>query len=201
MSLDPMWFSTIFGVYYFAGCVLSAHAVLILVLMWLQGNKRLVRAITTEHFHDIAKMMFAFVIFWAYIAFSQFMLIWYANLPEETAWYRHRVEGPWWYVAWALVLGHFALPFLGLMSRHVKRNRRALAFWAIWLLVLHWVDLYWLVMPNFSAGHLPLHVLDLTCTVGLLCLFVAAAAYKARNVNLVPTRDPRLAQSLAFENL
>jgi hypothetical protein len=87
------------------------------------------------------------------------------------------------------------------MSRHVKRNRRALAFWAIWLLLLHWVDLYWLVMPNFSSEHLPLHVLDLTCTIGLLCLFVAAAAYKARNVNLMATRDPRLAQSLAFENL
>ena len=201
MSLDPMWFSTIFGVYYFAGCVVSVHAVFALVLVWLQRRGRLVRAVTTEHFHDIGKMLFAFIIFWAYIAFSQFMLIWYANLPEETEWYRLRVEGPWRLVAWALVLGHFAVPFVGLMSRHVKRHRGALAFWAVWMLALHWLDLYWLVMPALSREHLPLGLLDLTCWLGVFGLFIASTAYHARNVNLVPTRDPRLAESLAFENV
>ncbi len=200
MSLDPMWFSTIFGVYYFAGCVLAVHATLALVLMWIQRQGRMLRVVTVDHYHDIGKMMFAFIVFWAYIAFSQFMLIWYANIPEETAWYRERVIGAWAPVAWGLVICHFVLPFLGLLSRHVKRNRKALAFWAVWILIVHYVDLYWLVMPHLNPHHPVPHVLDLTCLAGVAGVFLAGAAHRARARSLVPIRDPRLAESLAFEN-
>jgi hypothetical protein len=201
MSLDPTWFSTIFGVYYFAGCVLTFHSMLALALMWLQGKGRLIGMVTAEHYHDIGKMMFAFIIFWSYIAFSQFLLIWYANMPEETAWYKVRVTGDWLTVSYALLIGHFAIPFLGLISRHVKRNKKTLAFWAVWILAIDWVDMYWLVMPNLSEEHLPFHVLDITCFVGIAGLFVASAAYQAKKINLVPTKDPRLQKSLAFENI
>jgi hypothetical protein len=201
MTLDPTWFSTIFGVYYFAGCVIAIHCALALILMYLQQQGRLTRSVTVHHFHDIGKMMFAFTVFWAYIAFSQFMLIWYANIPEETAWYRVRTRGEWLGVGVALIFGHFVFPFLGLLSRHVKRNRLGLAFWAVWLLVLHYVDLYYLAMPTFSPGAVPWSLLDLTCVGGLLALLVAWVAHRARGCDLVPTRDPRLAESLAFENL
>lgn len=201
MTLDPTWFSTIFGVYYFAGCVITFHSTLALGLMWLQSKGRLVGIVTSEHYHDIGKMMFAFVVFWAYIAFSQFLLIWYANIPEETAWYHLRMNGDWAWVSWALLFAHFVIPFLGLLSRHVKRNKKLLGFWAVWLLAVEWIDMYWLVMPNVSARQLPFHVLDITCFVGIAGLFIASATYQARKINLIPIKDPRLQKSLAFENI
>lgn len=201
MSLNPMWFSTIFGVYYFAGSVLAIHAFLALSLLWLQKHGVLIKSVSQEHFHDIGKMMFAFTIFWAYIAFSQFMLIWYANIPEETHWYLLRVENGWLKVSWFQVIGHFVLPFFFLLSRHVKRNRTGLAFAACWILFVHYVDMYWLVMPTTFTDGPELNLLDLTCWLGLTGIFVAAVAFRARNVNLVPVGDPRLEKSLAFENI
>ncbi len=200
MSLEPTWFSTIFGVYYFAGSVVSFHALFALVLMWLQSQGRLKKSVTTEHYHDIGKMMFAFTVFWAYIGFSQFMLIWYANLPEETEWFHHRMEEPWTNVSWALVLGNFLIPFFGLLSRHVKRNKTTLAFWAVWILVVHYLDMFWLVKPAMHTEHIPFGLVDILCVVGVLGLFIASAAYNAQKVNLVPVKDPRLKRSLAFEN-
>lgn len=199
MSLDAVWFSTMFGVYYFAGCVLAGYSSLALALMWVQKHGRLTASVNQEHYHDIGKMMFAFTVFWAYIGFSQFLLIWYADIPEETHWYHWRFEGGWKVVSALLLVLHFAIPFLGLMSRHMKRNKRRLAFWAVWLLVVHYVDLFWLIYPN-GDGAVPLGLLDILCLVGVLGLFVGVSARRARGVNLIPTGDPRLADSLAFEN-
>jgi hypothetical protein len=201
MTLDPMWYSTIFGVYYFAGCVISVNSTLALTLMFLQSRGVLKRSVTVHHFHDIGKLMFAFTVFWAYVAFSQFMLIWYANIPEETVWYAHRVHGSWLHLTVALGVGHFALPFFGLISRHVKRNRTGLAFWAIWLLVFEYIDLYWLIMPNYSPHGVPFAVIDVAALVGVVGLFIAFVAWRARGTNLVPIKDPRLPKSLAFENI
>jgi len=199
MSLDATWFSTMFGVYYFAGCVLAGYSSLALALMWVQKTGRLATSVTQEHYHDIGKMMFAFTVFWAYIGFSQFMLIWYADIPEETHWYHWRFEGGWKVVS-AMLLGlHFVVPFFGLMSRHVKRNKRSLAFWAIWILAVHYVDLFWLIYPT-GQGTVPFGLVDVLCMVGVLGLFVGVSARRARGVNLIPTGDPRLADSLAFEN-
>lgn len=200
MSLDPEFFSTIFGVYYFAGCVSSAYSFLALSLMWLQKKGRLLSAVHREHYHDLGKMMFAFVVFWSYIAFSQYMLIWYGDMPEETHWFKARFHGDWAIVSWTLLVCHFAIPFFGLLSRHVKRNRRTLAFWAFWLLVIEYVDLYWLVMPNLHEDIAP-SIVDLLAWVGAVGVFVGAAALRAKGKNLVPTKDPRLADSLAFENI
>jgi hypothetical protein len=201
MSLVPTWCSTIFGVYYFAGSVVGFFAWIVLVTLLLQRTGRLAASVTTEHYHDLAKLLFAFVFFWAYIAFSQFMLIWYANLPEETAFFRPRMQGSWALASLVLILGHFALPFAGLLSRPAKRHRAWIGFWAAWLLVMHWFDLAWIVLPSLQPAGLALGAVDGLCFVGLGGLFIAAAAFIARRRALMPLGDPRLAESLLLENM
>ncbi|HVN33245.1 MAG TPA: hypothetical protein VMT45_14805 [Thermoanaerobaculaceae bacterium] len=200
MSLDPAWYSTIFGVYYFAGCVVGIYALLIATVFTLQRAGFLRTAVTVEHYHDLGKLLFGFVIFWAYIGFSQYMLIWYANIPEETRWLAVRQENGWGWVGLVLVFGHFLLPFVALISRGPKRRPRILAAAAVWMLVMHWIDIFWLVMPAVSPGSPVPHLVDLTLFVGLGSLFLAAAAFAVRGRSLVPERDPRLEESLAFEN-
>ena len=201
MSLDPRWFSTMFGVYYFASCVLAINSSLALSLMWLQSKGRLTSSVTVHHFHDLGKMVFAFTIFWAYIGFSQFMLLWYANIPEETLWFKERFANSWGTLSWVLLFGHFVIPFFGLLSRWVKRNKKALAFWCIWQLVMIYVDMYWLVMPTLGVDEVPFKLIDLTCWLGVLSLFIAGVAYRAKGLSLLATNDPRLPDSLAFENI
>jgi hypothetical protein len=200
MSLTPDWYSTIFGVYFFAGCVVSFFSLLAVAAFAIQGAGRLRHAITTEHYHDLGKLVFAFTVFWAYIGFSQYMLMWYANLPEETIWYQARQTGGWTAVSVLLLFGHFALPFVALMSRNVKRRKPLLVTGAVWVLVMHWVDVYWLVMPSQSEGIVPLSVMDVLMFAGIGGLFVAAAAHRLGGHALAPVKDPRLAESLGFEN-
>jgi hypothetical protein len=157
--------------------------------------------ITAEHLHDIGKLLFAFTAFWAYIAFSQFFLMWYANLPEETIWYRVRIEGSWKTVSLLLMAGHFAVPFFFLMGRDVKRRGSTLAAGGAWLLTMHFVDLYWQVMPTLHPEGIRPSVLDVAALVAIGGCFVAAASWLMRRQALVPLRDPRLAESLAFENV
>jgi hypothetical protein len=200
MSVDAHWFSTIFGVYFFASAVLCIHATLSLFAMWLQSKGRLKKSVTVEHYHDLGKMLFAFTVFWAYIGFSQFMLIWYANLPEETMWFKERFAHGWGTWAWALLFCHFVIPFFFLISRHIKRNKTTLAIGALWMIGMVYADMYWLVMPVID--HDPsLGLMDLLCLVGLVSALVAGIAHRAQSVNLIPTKDPRLARSLAFENI
>lgn len=201
MSLDPHWYSTIFGVYVFAGGFVGALSFLVLWVLLFQRFRLLTSVVTEEHHHDLGKLLFAFVVFWAYIAFSQFMLIWYANIPEETIWYAHRWHHGWEYASVLLAVGHFVLPFFLLLPRAVKRNRRLMAVAACWLLLMHYLDLYWLVMPGFQQEGLQPHLMDLLTLVGLGGLFLAAACRLAQGPALIPTRDPRLAESLSFENL
>ncbi len=200
MSLEPHWFSTIFGVYFFSGSVLGFFAVLPVSAFFLQRSGRLRGLVTTEHFHDLGKLVFAFAVFWAYIAFSQYMLYWYANIPEETEWFLRRQTGEWTAVSWLLLVGHFIVPFLALISRVPKRRRGVLVTVAIWILFMHWVDLYYVVMPHASEGRVPLGLLDLTTFLGIGGIWVAAFAHRLRDRALVPTKDPRLADSLTFEN-
>jgi hypothetical protein len=200
MSVDAHWFSTIFGVYFFASAVLSIHATLSLFTMWLQSKGRLKTSVTVEHYHDLGKMLFAFTVFWAYVGFSQFMLIWYANLPEETYWYKERFAHGWGTWAWALLFCHFVIPFFFLLSRHVKRNKTTLAIGALWMLAMVYIDMYWLVMPTIDETP-NVGLMDILCLVGLVSALVAGIAYRAQGVNLIPTKDPRLARSLAFENI
>ncbi len=200
MSLSPMWYSTIFGVYFFSGAALSFFSFLSLTVLYLQRNGRLL-SVSPEHFHDLGKLMFAFVIFWAYIGFSQYMLIWYANIPEETVWFQERWAGGWKTWSIILIFGHFVLPFAGLISRTAKKTGAILGFWAVWMLVMEWVDIYWLAMPAKSPGKVPLHLLDLTTMLGMGGILVGAMAYRLRDRSLVPERDPRLPDSITFENV
>ena len=158
MSLSPLWFSTMFPVYIFAGAMLSALATITLTALMLQRSGRVTDEITVEHYHDLAKLMFSFVFFWGYIAFSQFMLIWYANIPEETFWFAWRINSiedsagwtGWQWMSIILVFGHIFIPFLGLMARTVRRNKTFLYFASIYVLVIHWIDHYWIIMPSMG---------------------------------------------------
>jgi len=200
MSLEPEWFSTIYGLYFFSGAVVGFLGLLIIAAVWLQRSGRLTESITVEHYHDLGKLLFAFVVFWGYIAFSQYMLIWYANIPEESVWYLERQSGPWLWVGLGLLFGHLILPFLGLLPRTVKRSKLLLGAWAVWMLVIHWIDIYWLVMPTFAPRHLPFGAMDACCIISVGCLMLAAIVKAARKCELIPTKDPRLDESLTFEN-
>jgi hypothetical protein len=200
MSLDPHWYSTIFGVYVFAGAFMSAFAFLVLVCVGLQATGVLRNAITVEHYHDLGKMLFAFTVFWAYIGFSQFFLIWYGNIPEETLWYKHRLHGSWTAVSLLLAVGHFGIPFFFLMSRTIKRNKTTLAMGAAWMLLMHLVDVHWMVMPALHAEGIHLTPLDITTFFAVGGAFVAAFGWLLRRHPLLPVGDPRLPESLTFEN-
>ena len=203
MSLDYAWFSTIFGVYYFAGCMVSFFALAIILSYGVQMKGLLKHAITTEHYHDMAKLLYGFICFWAYIAFSQYILIWYANIPEETEWYQIRQETAIWsnISYYVLVFGHFIIPFLLLMPRTLRRNKSWMVGGAIWMLVLHWIDLFWLVMPQMwpHEGYTP-GMIDLGCFLAVGGTFFAGVSYYAAGRPLLAKGDPRLPESLAFEN-
>ncbi|MEM9355311.1 MAG: quinol:cytochrome C oxidoreductase [Pseudomonadota bacterium] len=201
MSLDPHWFSTIFGIYFFAGAVVAVFATLTLVSSLLQRFGYLDRAITVEHYHDLGKLLFGFMFFWAYIAFSQFLLIWYANIPEETVWYLHRQQHGWQYVGILLIVGHFLLPFFGLMSRAARRKKSVLVFWSVFLLAMHWGDLYWLIIPTISPAGVSLGAMELLTFVGVGVIWVGAFVGKLEGTTLIPTGDPHLGESLAFHNV
>lgn len=200
MSLDPHWFSTIFGVYFFGGSFWAAFAFIALTAILLQRSGRLGQAITVEHYHDLGKFMFGFTVFWAYIAFSQYMLIWYGNLPEETVWYRHRLEHGWEFHSAALLLGHFVLPFWLLMPKWVKQTRSLMAIMAIYLFVMHWFDFHWLIMPVLNPEHAGFHWLDVTAWLGLFGLMASVFMYRLGRHSLVPQNDPYLEASIHFEN-
>jgi len=205
MGLDASWVSTIFGVYFFSGCVVGALAALTLSAILLQRAGLLADVVTVEHYHDLGKLLFAFTFFWGYIAFSQYMLYWYANLPAETGWYLRRQNGEWLWVILALLFVHFLIPFSILLSRLVKRRRALLAAMCIWMLGAHWLDLYFLVMPELAArqspGRLVLDPLLATSFIAVGGLWLAAAIWLAGRQALVPLRDPQLADSLKFENV
>jgi hypothetical protein len=201
MSLTPRWYSTIFGVYFFSGSFVGFIALLSVVVVAMRRAGLLETVISAEHLHDVGKLLFAFTCFWAYIGFSQFFLMWYANLPEETFWYKVRMEGSWVSVSLFLMAGHFVAPFFYLMGRDVKRNGATLAIGGVWLLAMHFVDLYWLIMPTLHPEGLRPSVLDVAALLAVGGCFVAAMSWLMRRQALVPLRDPRLAESLAFENV
>lgn len=207
MSRSPLWFSTMFPVYFFAGGVGGAFATIIVTAFWLQTTGRVTDEITTDHYHDLGKLLFGYVVFWGYIGFSQFMLIWYANIPEETFWYDIRINRSGWEIfSLILLFGRFFIPFFLIMGRTARRNKRFLAATAVLLLCMHWVDHYWMIMPLFETGHRTAHVeggvfafnplIDITCAVGMIAVFVAFFCLIARDRSLVPQKDPRLGDAL-----
>jgi hypothetical protein len=200
MSLDPHWFSTIFGVYYFAASVVAFLAVMPKILYGLQMRGVLKNAVTVEHYHDFGKLLFGFIVFWAYIAFSQYMLIWYGNLPEETEWFLKRQTGEWTTVSLILIFGHFLVPFLLLVSRMIKRRPLLLALTGGYVVLMCWIDIYWLVIPEFSPGVARFGPLDILCLLGMNGVYSAVALFRLSRHSVVAEKDPRLEESLAFEN-
>lgn len=201
MSLEPKWYSTMFGVYIFAGAVVSMFATMNLIFSRADAAGLLKNSVTVEHFHDLGKFMFAFTFFWGYIAFSQYMLYWYANIPEETEFFLHRGTNGWDLPSWVLVFGHFAAPFLLMLSRHAKRTfpavRQAVA---AWILAVHFLDLYWLVMPNVDH-HFHFNPLqDIGCWLFVAGVLFAVIFRRLASAPIVPAGDPRLPRSLRFEN-
>lgn len=201
MSLDPHWYSTIFGIYVYAGGGWSFFAALTIILLSLRKAGILDRVITVEHYHDLGKWMFALTVFWSYIAFSQYLLIWYGNLPEETIFFKHRFEGTWAWMSVALLVGHFFIPFAVLLPRKNKRNLSVLFVMSIWILVVHYIDLYWLIMPNFDKHGVHFHWLDLATLAAVASVYGFVFWSRLKNHPLLPVGDPRFEQGLHFKNV
>jgi hypothetical protein len=190
MSLEPHWASTIYGIIYMGGGVLTSFAFVIPALALLRDRPEVAPVATPETFHDLGKLMLAFIMLWAYFALSQFLITWAANLPEEIPWYIARSKGGWQYIAMFIVTFHFALPFVVLLSRNVKRRPSTLARVAIALAVMRFVDLYWLVAPAFHPGKVAVHWLDFATVALIGGLWVAAFVRNLSVRPLVPQHDP-----------
>lgn len=196
MSLDPHWFSTMFGVYTFAGLFTSSLAMMTIFTIVLLRNGMLKDIVNENHLHDCGKFMFAFTIFWAYIAFSQFMLIWYANLPEETMYFMHRMEGNWKYVTVFLLLGKFLVPFFALLPRDAKRSPSRLMKVAIWMLFAQWIDLIWIIQPEFFKEGPRISWIEIAGFLGFAGLFgLLTTRFLSKN-SIVAIRDPRIIESV-----
>ncbi len=208
MSLDPHWFSTMFGVYFFAGGFLAAIAAMTFMVLAYRRAGMLQREVGEEHYHDLGKYLFAFTVFWTYIAFSQYMLIWYGNLPEETVWFQHRLTHGWEAVSTALIWFHFILPFFILIPRFTKRIVPVLAVMCVWTLVMHWIDLWWVIRPslyvatgNEAYQHAGFVWTDLALTLGMVGLFAGVTMWRASRHSITPYNDPYYAFSLRFQNV
>ena len=208
MSLDPHWFSTMFGVYFFAGGFLAAIALMTMLVLLYRKNDMLTHEVGEEHYHDLGKYLFAFTVFWTYIAFSQYMLIWYGNLPEETVWFKHRMEHGWENVTTALIWFHFILPFFILIPRFTKRIVPVLAIMCGWTLVMHWIDLWWLIRPNLyvatgveAYAHAAITFTDIALFVGIFGIYLGATLWRASRHSITPYNDPYFDFSLRFQNV
>ena len=201
LSLDATWYSTIFGVYVFAQCALFQMAALILVVLMLRRSRLLGDAVNVEHFHDMGKLLFGWIVFWSYIAFAQFFLTWYSNIPDEVAWFHKRWDGnggSWQSVSVALVALHFFVPFWFMMSRNMKRRLPTLAAGASCMVVMHVVEVYWVILPNY--GPLAPNLVDLGCLLGVFGIYLAAVLRGMVDYSLVAVGDPRIGRALDFEN-
>jgi hypothetical protein len=197
MSLDPHWYSTVFGLLMVVGQGLSALTFTVAIGFSLSRTPAMESALTPNKFHDYGKLMFAFTMLWAYLAFSQFLIIWSANLPEEIPWYIRRFSNGWGPVSILLAVGHFVFPFLMLLSSTLKRAASRLSLLACFMLVMRFIDLHWLIMPNFHGGHFSFHWLDVTTVAGLFGLWVAAYCWNLKGRALLPVGDPYLEEALA----
>jgi hypothetical protein len=196
MSLDFHWFSTMFGVYYFSMAFQAFFAMLILLGLFLRNKGLLQNTITRAHISDAGKLMFGFTVFYAYISFSQFFLIYYANIPEETLWYFHRLEGNWSVIAYSLIIIRFVAPFLLLLSRPAKNNFTLLGIASVIIVVIHFFEIHWIVMPTLHHHGLNIHWLDITTLVGMGGLMLGLFFHQFRKHSMVPLNDPRFSESL-----
>ena len=197
MSIDPHWYSTIFGLLIAVSQGLSTMAFTIIMAFVLSRSSTMEPVLTPNKFHDYGKLLFAFTMLWAYLGFSQFLIIWSANLPEEVTWYILRFNHGWGTVSLVIALGHFVFPFLMLLSSDLKRAPSRLALLSAYFLVMRFIDVHWLVMPNFNNGHFTVHWLDVATIVGLFGIWIAAYCWNLKGRALLPVGDPYLGEALA----
>lgn len=200
MSLEPHWYSTIYGLLYVVGQGLAMLAFMIAVTTWLSRHESLSEVVGQKHFHDLGKLMHTFVVLWTYGAFSQFLIIWSANLPEETIWYAHRVAGGWKLVAIGLAVFHFLVPFFLLLVRNNKMKSQVLVKIAGLILFMRFVDLYWLISPSFNTTGLGFHWLDIAAPVGIGGLWLATFYGQLAKRSLAPLPDPFTEAEQAMEH-
>jgi hypothetical protein len=196
MSLLPTWYSTIFGIYCFAGLFQAFFATIIPLAIFMKRAGFAKGYITDEHIHDLAKYMKGFTVFWAYIAFSQFMLIWYANIPEETEYYIMRSLNGWMGLSTALLIFRFIVPFLALLPRWAKRNHNHLLLVSGLILVMQYLDIYWMVYPNFFDGHVTFGLWEIGMFVGFAGLFLFFVLRFLTKNNIIAIRDPRMEEAI-----
>jgi hypothetical protein len=200
MSIEPHSYSTIFSVYHFAGLFIGGLAMTAIIAIWLERLGPLRGVLTPEHLHDLGKLIFAFSTFWMYIWFSQYMLIWYANIPEETVYFARRLAGFWEPVFFLNFLLNWAVPFFVLLSVKGKRSPSLMlkVYWTI--LVGRWVDLYWMVMPPFTEGTPTFGIWEIGIALGAAGAFFLALFRALSSAPVVPLRDPLLPESLHYHN-
>jgi hypothetical protein len=196
MSLSPRWASTIYGFIFVAGQAISAMALMIAVVVMLSRSEPLKGVINKRHLHDLGKLLFAFNMLWAYFAFSQLLIIWSGNQPEEISFYRTRLYGQWGVVAVIVLLFSFAIPFLLLLSRDLKRTAGLISKVAVWMIFMRLVDLYWMTKPEFTARAMP-NWLDFVVPIALVGLWLGFFAMNLKQRPLLPVGDPRLSEALA----
>ncbi len=190
MSLEPHWFSTIYGILFMGGSALTAFALVIPIAALLSAHPPLKGLISSDQLSDLGKLMLAFVMLWAYFQFSQFLIIWSGNLPEEITWYLARTRGGWQWLAIAIILFHFALPFVLLLSRRLKQRPASIAFVALLMLLMRFVDVFWLVTPAWDPRHFTVHLLDLAAVVAVGGIWIWLFVRQLEGYPLLPLRDP-----------
>jgi hypothetical protein len=200
-SLGTKWFSSMWGVYYFAGSIVACFGLLIILTVFLERGPALSGLVRVAHWLSLGKFLLAFTCFWAYISFSQYMLTWVANLPDTVPWILQRSLGGWQNIKVLLIVGHFAVPFLILLQRSVKMNPPQLAAVALWILFIHYVDLYWVVMPQVMPDHPIPDWSNITAFAGVGGLAVAFGIFRLRGTYPLPVRDPYLADSLSYSRM
>jgi len=196
MSLQPHWFSTIFGMIFMMVGAVGAMSLVILTTRTLSNYEPVSHVVTPDQFNDLGNLLLAFVMLWAYLSFSQFLIIWSGNLPKEISWYMVRANGQWAAIAVFLIIFHFAIPFLLLLQRNLKRRVQRLAVIAGALIVISAVDVYWLVVPAFEPAGPRVHPMDLTLLVGIGGLWIATYAWQLKRRPLLPLHDPRFEGAL-----
>ncbi len=194
MSLEPRWYSTIYGMLFMVGQALGALAFAVLMLIWLSGEEPLSGVVRTSHFQDLASFLLTFVMLWAYLAFSQYLIIWGGNLSEEIPWYIRRMQGVWGVIGLLLVFLNFALPFFLLLFRNIKRRKHSLLVVAALLLVMRLADMYWMVLPAFGGGNASLTWMNVALPFGLGGIWFAYFIWQLRRMPILPVHDQRMEQ-------
>jgi hypothetical protein len=196
MSLDPAWSSTIFGLIFVASWALSALAFTTLVMSWLSRREPMNTVLQPSHFHDLGNLTLALVMLWTYFAFSQYLIIWSGNLPEETTWYVARKHGGWGTIALVIVIFQFVFPFMSLLSRATKKSSQKLALLAVVILAMRLIDALWLIEPTYSPGKFSFNWMDIVAPIAIGGIWLATFAWQLQKRSMLPINDPQLEQAL-----